>query len=49
MNLFRFFFRGKLGTCSQNLMPTEGVEPMEIHQLPDGGILELPYKGLFLN
>jgi hypothetical protein len=27
MCLFRFLFLGELGTCSQNLMPTQGVEP----------------------
>jgi hypothetical protein len=27
MSLFRFLFLGELGTCPQNLMPTQGVEP----------------------
>jgi hypothetical protein len=27
MCLFGFLFLGELGTCPQNLMPTQGVEP----------------------
>jgi hypothetical protein len=27
MSLFRFLFLGELGTCPQNLMPTQDVEP----------------------
>jgi hypothetical protein len=27
MSLFIFLFLGELGTCPQNLMPTQGVEP----------------------
>jgi hypothetical protein len=27
MSLFRFLFLGELGTCLQNLMPTQRVEP----------------------
>jgi hypothetical protein len=27
MRLFAFLFLGELGTCPQNLMPTQGVEP----------------------
>jgi hypothetical protein len=27
MCLFGFLFLGELGTCLQNLMPTQGVEP----------------------
>jgi hypothetical protein len=27
MSLFRFLFLGELGTCPQNLIPTQGVEP----------------------
>jgi hypothetical protein len=26
-HLFRLLFLGELGTCSQNLMPTQDVEP----------------------
>jgi hypothetical protein len=48
MCLFRFLFLGELGTCSQNLMPTQGVEPWENHQFPQGGVLKFAYKGHFL-
>jgi hypothetical protein len=27
MSLFTFLFLGELGTCLQNLIPTQGVEP----------------------
>jgi hypothetical protein len=48
MSLFRFLFLGELSTCSQNLMPTQGVEPWENHQFPQGGMLKFTYKGRFL-
>jgi hypothetical protein len=48
MCLFRFLFLGELGTCPQNLMPTQGVEPWENHQFPEGGMLKFTYKGCFL-
>jgi hypothetical protein len=48
MSLFRFFFLGELGTCPQNLMRTQGVEPWENHQFPQGGMLKFTFKGRFL-
>jgi hypothetical protein len=39
---------GELGTCPQNLMPTQGVEPWEKHQFPQWGMLKFTYKGYFL-
>jgi hypothetical protein len=48
MSLFRFLFLGELGTCPQNLMPTQGVEPWVNHQFPQGGMLKFTYKGRFL-
>jgi hypothetical protein len=48
MSLFKFLFLGELGTCSQSLMPTRGVEPWENHQFPQGGMLKFSYKGRFL-
>jgi effector-binding domain-containing protein len=48
MCLFRFLFLSELGTCPQNLMPTRGVEPLENHQFPQGGMLKFIYKGRFL-
>jgi hypothetical protein len=44
MCLFGFLFLSELGTCSQNLMPTQGVE----HQFPQEGMLKFTYKGRFL-
>jgi hypothetical protein len=43
--LFGFLFLGELGL--QNLMPTQGVEPWENHQFPQGGMLNFTYKGRF--
>jgi hypothetical protein len=34
MSLFGFLFLGELGTCPQNLMPTQGIQPSENHQFP---------------
>jgi hypothetical protein len=48
MSLFRFLFLGELGTCPQNLMPTQDVEPWENHQFPQGGMLKSTYKGRFM-
>jgi hypothetical protein len=48
ISFFRFLFLGELGTCTQNLMPTQGVEPWENHQFPQGGMLKFIYKGRFL-
>jgi hypothetical protein len=48
MCLFGFLFLGELGTCPQNLMPTQGVEPWVKHQFPQGGMLKFTYKGCFL-
>jgi hypothetical protein len=48
MCLFGFLFVGELGTCPQNLMPTQGVKPRENHQFPQGGMLKFTYKGRFL-
>jgi hypothetical protein len=48
MSFFRFLLLGELGTCPQNLMPTQGVEPLENHQFPQGGMLKFTYKGRFL-
>jgi hypothetical protein len=41
---FKFLFLGWLGTCLQNLMPTQGVEPWENHKFPQGGIQQFTYK-----
>ena len=35
-SLFKFVFLGELGTSPQNLMPTQGVEPWENHEFPQG-------------
>jgi hypothetical protein len=48
MCLFGFLFLIELGTCPQNLMPTQGVEPWENHQFPQGSMLKFTYKGRFL-
>jgi hypothetical protein len=48
MSLFRFLFLSELGTCSQNLMPTRGVEPWVKHQFLQGGMLKITSKGCFL-
>jgi hypothetical protein len=48
MCLFGFLFLDELGTYPQNLMPTQGVEPWENHQFPEGGMLKFTYKGRFL-
>jgi hypothetical protein len=48
MSLFGFLFLGELGTCPQNLMPTQDVEPWENHQFLQGGMLKFTYKGRFL-
>jgi hypothetical protein len=48
MCLFGFLFLGELGTCPQNLAPTQRVEPWENHQFPQGGMLKFTYKGCFL-
>jgi hypothetical protein len=48
MCLVGFLFLGELGTCPQNLMSTQGVEPWENHQFPQGGMLKFTYKGRFL-
>jgi hypothetical protein len=44
MCLFGFLFLGELGTCLQNLMPTQGVEPWKNHQFPQGGMLKFTYN-----
>jgi hypothetical protein len=44
-----FLFLSELGTCPQNLMPTQGVEPCKNHQFPQGGMLKFTYKGRFLS
>jgi hypothetical protein len=36
MCILGFLFLGELGTCPQNLMPTQGVEPWENHQFHKG-------------
>jgi hypothetical protein len=41
MSLFRFLFLGELGTCPQNLMPAQGVEPSENHQFQQRGYAEI--------
>src|SRR5450759_4362867 len=46
--LCSFLSLGELGTCPQNLMPMQGVEPSENHQFPQGGMLEFAYKGRVL-
>jgi hypothetical protein len=48
MSLFGFLFVGELGTCPQNRMSTQGVEPWENHQFPQGDMLKFTYKGHFL-
>jgi hypothetical protein len=48
MCLFGFLFLGELGTCPQNLMSIQGVEPWENHQFPQAGVLNFTYKGRFL-
>jgi hypothetical protein len=48
MSLIGFLFLSELGTCPQNLMPTQGVEPWKNHQFPQGGMLKFIYKGRFL-
>jgi hypothetical protein len=40
-------FLGELGTCEQNLMPTQGVEPWKNHQFPQGVMLKYTFKGRF--
>jgi hypothetical protein len=48
MSLFRFLFLVELGTCPQNCMPIQGVEPWENQQFPQGGMLKFTYKDCFL-
>jgi hypothetical protein len=48
MSLIGFLFLGELGTCPQNLMLTQCVEPWENHQYPQRGMLKFTYKGSFL-
>jgi hypothetical protein len=48
MCLFAFLSLGELGTCPQNLMPTQDVEPWENHQFSQWGMLKFTYKGNFL-
>ena len=47
MSLIGYLFLGKSGTCPQNLMSTQSVQPSENHQFPQGDMLKFTYKGHF--
>jgi hypothetical protein len=49
MCLFGLLFLSELGTCPQNLMPTQGVEPWEDHQFPQGGYAEIHIQRPFFD
>jgi hypothetical protein len=49
MSFFGFLFLGELGTCPQNLMHTQDVEPWGNHQFPQGGMLKFTYKRPFFD
>jgi hypothetical protein len=43
-----FMFLGELSICSQNLVPTRGVEHWKKNYFPQGGILKFTYKGRYM-